>query len=484
MPSKKSVWGVPNVGRSALAVSAAFAISYSAGAVDEPVLGAADRSLVTVFLYQSGSSLATCDHNGDGFVSDVDYAFAIRDRLVALYGDDLQAGDLDGDGYQTAEDVIYAIAQQISLSLGKSSPVDETPVGVNDVAAVADLVGAGDGRGDVNFDASLDSHDIADVLGKLGTDPDLGSIDDAARDIYAYIEVLIVEGDSFYMYEGFGGSDRQVTGISNTWPSRHPKWWKPNHLTSVSVTYFDNENCQIPHSYASSSEGQPPMHGTHLSVEDCDEHLKSISYGWPPNHSMVASASWRPVYHQSDTSELIGDPEEHDRPISRAYPPGHYVIQSAEWWDHESSTSSEGHFRTTSRGWWANHTRGLSRLLEHPPDHHVVLSAGWVHEVAHSSMMWPPNHLYEVSSTWGPGGQHAVGHSSLFPPSHVVDASNTWPGPQPSWPPNHTLSMSKSWSEPSPSPWPVFPPGHSWWTTFRDIVPIPRWPFPGIPQPG
>jgi len=428
-----------------------FAIAAGAGLaaaeIPEPQrYGAADRTQVTAFLHAHGSAMLVADVTGDGFVSDTDIAFAIRDMLVQRHGPELAVGDLDGDGVVSAEDVVVAIARQLAMSIGKADPWDHEPVGAADLTAVIELVAEGDMRGDVNLDGVADVGDAVDVMARLGSETSVWSIDDAARDLHGYIDAIFAHGDGYFMHEPVEGivAGTHVRGVSSTWPDDRPRWWRDNHITSVSQSSFNPSSCNppIPHAHAFSQQGHHPVfqHDLSQSAQQCDDHQRAVSSSWPANHAMLLSPTWSPQAHQQQ--------------ISRTWPAGHAAAVSSTW-----NTPDHAHETLVSRGWWPGHSLHASQQQQFPPAHDETLSNGWLHGLAASAAVWPPNHLQGVSSTWGPA--HNVNLSAGYPPSHVPYISTGWPGPQFIWPSSHLVDTSEDWGEPAPGPWPAFPADHT-----------------------
>jgi hypothetical protein len=375
------------------------------------------------------------DMNGDGSVSDVDAAFQIEDRLVALYGPDLAVGDLDGNGVINGEDVVAAIAAVIKVCFGKATAGFD-PVSVQDVQTVMQDVQGQSIKGDINFDGSPDVQDVAEAISHLGEEVSEFDIDRKARELFEYIGAIREHGREAFMANAPAPSTH-LAGVSNTWPPFHPSWWPPNHLPGISQSY--------------------------LSPPGAPEHDSAVSASWPANHLRQSSATWPPT-HSAWSSAVGPTPTpNHSASTSATWPSGHSYGPSSTW--------PVSHEQNTSRTWWPQHNAPDSASHIVPPMHMLSITNLWEHTWAVSQLQWPPNHYPSVSDGWGPA--HQMGVSASYPPGHLNYASQSWPGPQPSWPPTHTYTVSASWGEPAPGVWPVFPPGHSWWTTFQNLVPFP-----------
>ncbi len=423
--------------------------------VTSSLAGPPDRTELTTYL--SPSPVVLSDRNGDCAVSDVDVAMILDDRLVELYGPQFETlGDLDGDGNVTSEDVIAAISKLLKSAYGKTTS-DWQPVNTSDVFATVEAVLSQLPEGDINFDGLKDVADIFVTTTQLGTSFTPSEVDQIARKAYTYVGALRQLGREHFMASACAPTSH-LEGVSNTWPPNRPTWWPPNHLTGISGSY------PPPSTY------WPHGHTIHDSnnLTSWPEHEARVSKTWPANHMWDMSRTWT-------------SPPAHGVIASAASPPPHAVGVSGHWpAGHSSSASTtwpDDHDQNTSRTWWPHHTASNSQRMVVPPVHIDAISMKWSHQASASQMVWPPNHYSSVSGGWGP--THAPGTSGSWPPAHLNYASNGWPGPQPSWPSTHTVTVSTSWGEPSPGSWPIFPPDHSWWTTFRDIPGIvPQFPWP------
>ncbi len=440
--------------------------------------GVPDRHAIVQYL--RGSAMQLRDMNGDCGISDMDVSMMIHDRLMQQYGAALAVEDLNGNGQSDGEDMMLAIIATIKSAYGKVAPAD-APVDWTDVAALCEKIDQQDPSADVNFDDAKNGLDLLAVFENFDGTFFQSELNQVAGSVFEYIGLFVEQGRDAFMATHCAEQTHQ-SGTSNTWPERHPKWWKPNHVTSVSDSF--NEPEPPGHLYQDSRREPYPR-----------AHSATVSERWPANHARVASSTWppptqRPAPEHSTTASQIEPPP----PL----PPMHRTSHSANWpaghgWA-ASETWTPTHAVQASRTWWPEHLRGDSSGSSPviPPMHATHVTDTWGHTVAGSETpRWPPNHGVRISECWGPMHQGAL--SVSYPPNHAVDASNSWPGPRPSWPPSHVRSASESWEEPTPgsgpSTWPAFPPNHNWFSTFRDVVNpvIPRFPFrprpPGPPPP-
>lgn len=425
----------------------------------------ADRTAVTEFM--SPSSMRVVDANNDCMITDIDYAIVIDAKLIQLYGTDLAVGDIDGDGLETAEDVIAAIADIISASFGKTTENDE-PISTLDVEEATDRVIEQSSDSDINLDGSSDVDDVLVPASRIGEGVSAVDVDWAARELFEYIGAIHEYGVEQFICLSCA-AEAHTEGISSSWPPDHPDWWKPNHLTGVSnyQPYWPPD-----HDYLESQqEPNPPV------------HQSNVSGNWPPNHFQSSSQTWDPPYqpHGYWVSMVGSDPPDtpyHSSSLSSAWPPGHTAAASDTWHHNEETSAQLHHDLVVSRGWWPHHTRSNSQSHTWPPAHAEDVSNSWYHQVELSQHHWPPNHYPDVSNTWGNPQQHQTGLSISYPPGHSGPASTSWPGPQPTWPPGHFASVSQSWSEPTPGSWPIFPPDHSWYTTIIQTAPLAPFPWP------
>jgi hypothetical protein len=402
------------------------------------------RTVVLGFM--AGSSLSLSDLNGDCGVTDVDVALALNQRLISEYGQVFEPAR-----FPSGESVVDAIKQVVRSSFGKTTPSPE-PVGLEDVLTVLQDVDQQSVTGDVNLDGVADLADVGGIIDRLGNQVDDWTVDHVSRELFEYVGLIRQRGVQVFMAGGCKPPDH-MKGVSDSWPLDPPDWWPPNHLSSMSRSY----------------DGSPPAHDSFDSrANPPQDHSSGVSSQWPPNHNRLSSATWPPDH--SAWSSTIGTPPNpvHYRSVSAGWPPAHAYEASHSW--------PSSHDRPVSSTWWPNHTRSDSSSRIFPPMHAESLSGQWSHQASVSQSIYPPNHYDEVSGSWGP--THNISQSSAFPPAHVSFASHSWPGPQ-TWPANHTLSMSRSWGDPASNPWPVFPPGHSWFTTFRDVISpiVPRIPW-------
>ncbi|MFG0241760.1 MAG: hypothetical protein ACF8R9_03125 [Phycisphaerales bacterium JB054] len=401
--------------------------------------GAPDRIEVTRFLSRSGIVLT--DLNGDCEVSDVDVAMALLGRMTELYGPDLLVGDQDQDGVETYQDFVTAIERLMKGAFDKTAAKGQE--------AVSDA-------GDLNFHGVVNAGDLALTLDRFGESVGDHDVEQAAQSAAEYVGALVEAGVDAFMASGCAPRTH-LFGVSDTWPPQHPGWWQPNHLVSISNGYDGEAPGPLAHdAYASS----------HLPTAP---HEVAISQQWPANHHWYASSSWdAPALHITFSSSAEYPPPHHEADVSKSWPPGHAEA--------ESSTRPKDHEAVVSRTWWPGHTYDDSVQRVMPPLHSEAFTATWVHETQNSQSRWPPNHTPSMSGSWG--WAHQRGVSTSFPPGHLSYASNTWPGPQPTWPAGHTTTVSQSWGAPGPGEWPVFPPEHSWWTTFQHIATSRnRWPW-------
>ncbi|QOI99677.1 MAG: hypothetical protein HRU70_03975 [Phycisphaeraceae bacterium] len=435
----------PRHTRSTLTLTALSAWSIAWPALAQP--SAPGRTEITSRL--SGSLLAVPDGNLDCGITDIDFAFAFafEDRLTALYGPDLAVGDLDGDGFVTGEDVVEAIRRLILAGYAKVivTPGEAPgPVTELDALAVALDVAAGEPAGDINLDGTPDVFDTLDAADRVGL-PTIHpyDLDLAAREIFDYLGVVRQRGRDYFMAEECAPKDHDP-GISRGWPKDHPVWWKPNHIRDVSRMY---------------EQISPPP------------HEENLSRSWPANHHDHFSRTW----------DKPNVPRRRDDPL---YPPPHHAKEYSDHWpaSHSKSASESWtieHDLAISAGWWPHHTATDSYTRVFPPRHLQWNSERWIHDQNQSRKEYPPNHYPLVSNTWTPPG-HNQERSNSYPPSHSMQVSLQWTSPQ-SWPPNHTLESSRTGGNPPDGGWPVFPPDHTWFTTFRDLISpiVPRLPWPG-----
>jgi hypothetical protein len=385
--------------------------------------GPLGRTVVLNLVHNSGANYV--DMNGDCEISDIDIALRVYGKLIQQYGAQLEVGDLDSDGELTAADLQFAIYTMLKMSFGKP-PLTQGPVNSSDVGAVLNGLVSGDEEFDVDMDASVSINDVAMTQNLIGLEPSDADLFAAAWELYEYIGLFETMGTEIFMRpECLAHPGGHVVGISNTWPSWTPVWWRANHYVSISESY-----------------------GTHSIT---------ISRSWPANHDPFVSKTWQWGEHVHEHS-FLSNPTDHTTNTSSKWPANHSYAQSSTWTNHEE---------LVSRAWPPGHDKVNSDLRQFPAAHSGYLSGNWSHGTASSSHDYPPNHGNTVSQTWG---SHNTGPSSTYPPNHSTYASNTWPGPQPGWPPSHSGEVSASWGEPAPNPWPpIVPPDHSWLTTFNDV---------------
>lgn len=399
--------------------------------------GPADRTSVTTFL--SDSAMILVDVNGDCQVSDVDIALTVRNLLISRFGEQMLPSDLDDDGAITSTDLGLAIIDIFRVSYGKVTTGD-APVGMNDVTQVIVGVASSSPVVDVNFDGVVDILDVLATSAMVGTVVNPSDLESKAWELMEYIGAIETNGVAAFMVSGCAGPEGHIVGISNTWPPGHPSWWPENHLSSMSQSYPG-------------------------------DHHKNVSKHWPPNHVFGVSDTWPPP-----TDSTNHDPDFHNKSVSSVWPPNHQYVHSHTWNDSDDGNHSWiDHDGVLSYGWWPGHEKSFSMNRVVPPSHKPILSEQWSHTVESSANAWPPNHQHVVSLTWTPA--HKSGTSASYPPGHVSFASYSWPGPQPGWPPSHAASISITWGEPDSGDWPLFPPDHSWFTTFTDLNGDSNWPF-------
>lgn len=420
------------------------------------VSGPPDRMTITHVMERSSMHLV--DRNNDGAVSDVDVSWIVLDRLILIYGPDLSVGDVDQNGVVNGEDMVAAIAKILRASFGKSV-TDAAPIGVQDVEVAVAGVANQNPTADLNSDGAENVFDVLVPLTNLGAEVDHEQVGQAAREAFNYIGAMRTLGTDYFM--SFGGAAAQSThmeALSQLSPASHPSWWHPNHQVAMSLSYEPWE----PNHLTEASFLNPPPNG----------HRSEVSDQWPTNHFKSASSTWpAPPSHGTVASVFNApDPGPHTTAVSGLWPSGHTYDISGGW--------GPRHDVTISRTWWPRHTVADSLSHIWPPLHAESVSGIWNHGQALSQVQWPPNHVPYLSDTWGPG--HSIGVSAEYPPGHVYYASTSWPGPQPGWPAGHTKVISIQWGEPEPDLWPpVFPPNHSWFTTFKDLRTItPRIPWP------
>lgn len=455
-----------------LGVSVAVALftNLASGQTPPTTSGPADRTEISRLLANTGVVLV--DMNQDCALSDVDIAMMVHDRLLQRFGSLITIPDLNGNGDSDQGDLLEAISQTLLLAFGEAAPTSAT-VDWDDIVVVAGGIQAGLPEADANLDQVVDGDDLMIVINNLGVRVDRFAIERSASSIFGYLDAFQQHGRESFVAVECAPSDHE-RGISNTWPERHPAWWKPNHQKAVSLSY----------------DPFPPNHELSASERNTypKTHIKAVSDRWPANHAKEASATWPPPSYPSDhaywassgheVQRSISHPNEAGQPFpthsltdSGQFPAGH-IWESSKSWPHEYQ-----HDKVISRGWWPMHFSYESRGGVGPPRHATEISGTWVHQTSVSQGRWPPNHSNLVSDGWGLG--HQMQYSGRYPPNHVVYASGTWPGPRPAWPPSHTATMSDSWpNHPTgPSDWPTWPPDHSWYTTAQDWVPSPRFPW-------
>ena len=370
------------------------------------------------------SALSPRDLTGDCVVNDADYAVGFVVRMEAIYGPEMNPGDLDGDGVVTASDQIEALARLVRASFGVVAASDGE-VGVDDITVVAASFGTRAISYDLTGDGLVGNSDLIEVVSRYGDRPNGHEVYQIARELYTYLGLVAEHGVEAFMASGcaFGTQPPpgHIVGVSRTWPRIAPPWWPPNHQTSVSNMY--------------------------------DDHLTATSATYPPNHHADVSAGWEDE-----------DNDSHDEALSATWPPSHWADASRSWDEEEPGD----HDQASSATWFPNHWGSASRNREFPPEHGATVSGGWDHGTDRSSQEFPPNHIFGVSQSYGP---HSVGVSVSWPPSHVRGASNSWPGPMP-WPPSHIATRSSEWGDPAPGPWPVFPHDHNWLDSFNETNPF------------
>jgi hypothetical protein len=430
---------------------------WLAAPVSAQMYGPPDRMTITRIM--AASSMDLRDMNGDQAISDVDVSLMVLDRLVEKYGPDLSVGDVDGNGVENGEDMVAAIATIVRASFGKTA-LDEGPISETDVDIAVQGIRSQVPEADLNFDGEADARDVMVTIEAIGVEVDSAhDIDAASRELFAYIGAILTHGREYFMATEVA-ANTHLLGVSSTWPPNHPGWWPPNHTTGVSRSYEPPPRSPYHTVYDSQRNPGPPP------------HEKSVSRRWPANHQKAASETWLPPPNHGLLASLQGEtpPPSHDYAVTRTWPTSHRHSASVTWPAH--------HDQTISRTWWPQHTAADSSSRTWPPMHDSGFSDTWTHGTQLSQSNWPPNHDTMISEGWGP--THNMNMSAMYPPGHVSYASNTWPGPQPLWPPGHTEALSRQWGEPSPNPWPpIFPPDHSWWTTFKDLHDvIPRLPWP------
>lgn len=430
-----------------------------AAPVSAQVYGPPDRMTITRIM--SASSMELRDMNGDEALSDVDVSLMVLDRLVETYGPGLDVGDVDGNGAENGEDMVAAIAKIVRAAFGKTA-ADEGPISDEDVEIAVDGVLGQAVGADLNFDGQTDAQDVMVTVDAFGSEVDSEhDINAASRELFAYIGAILTRGPEYFMATE-AAPNSHLDGVSSTWPHDRPKWWPPNHTTGVSHSYEPPPRPPYHTVYDSQRTPGPPPHET------------SVSRSWPANHFKAASETWLPPPSHAFWPSLQGEapPPSHDYAVTRTWPTSHGHAASVTW--------PAQHDQTVSRTWWPQHTAADSGSHTWPPLHEAGFSGTWTHGRLLSESKWPPNHYLMISDGWS--NQHQTGISALYPPGHLSYASVTWPGPQPIWPPGHTKDESSQWSQPIPGQWPLFPPDHSWWTTFKDlhnVVPRLPWPVSG-----
>jgi hypothetical protein len=460
-------------GRSLISALSAAACSVSLYAGPPYVqVGPPDRVSATNFLVTQGSSIQLRDMNNDSVVSDTDVALQVYDQLIAVYGPDLQVGDLDQDGVVSSEDLIEAIARVLLSTFGKVTP-DEQPVGPGDVLTVVDGIMNASPTADVNLDGAADALDIAVPITNIELDlfPLEHGIRGIALGLYDYIVVIQAEGREALMADEPVAADEHAVIVSGSWPSNPPRWWPPNHRRSVSETIKPEYPKLPPWSLQTVDPAWPPLPS---------EHAHSISRRWPANHDLWISQTWEGFDHDLDLSVVPGQwpsptlPQHLSGLSKQQWPPNHAAQFSRTW--------PASHDQADSRGWWPMHTWIDSSQRRHPPMHSKWITS-WDHYFEQSKLVFPPNHTRLISRSWPLS--HQAGLSAHYPPNHISHLSYTWPGPRPLWPPNHTQEFSDRWPSPAPpAGWPLFPPDHTWFTTFTQIQPpgiIPRIPWAAEP---
>jgi len=302
------------------------------------------------------------------------------------------AGDVDGDGMVTLQDVLLVAANQGAIEQGDP----------------ASMQGDLDRDGDVDADdllileqaldapVNIPPPDTLNLLKAILMESTSTSYDTAYE---VFVDESVIEGD------GWIGPPDHKQQISQTWPPPRrfpPKdpLWPKDHLGSVSLTWWPPPEPEGP--------GKKPK--------------------WPANHHEDISQTWDPL-----PDETFED-----------WVPNHIVDPSLDW------NNEPIHVNLISVLWPPGHEVNPSILNQDDGNHLGVISQLWGdHEVEPSlnNLGLPPNHLLEVSSTWAP--DHNTETSDNWHPGHLGIVSDSWgPNDPTSWPANHWASASAEWFGP------------------------------------
>lgn len=407
------------------------------------------------------SSLTQLDYTGDCEVTSDDIAIATLLQLQRL---DYTNNDINADGVVNFVDTRLQIESIIRASL--LDPTGSKDITTDDIFAIIDAMGTQLGTAssiaaDVDLDGDVDLQDLEIIL-----DAELGGTqitDDF--DYYSGAALLqefiggIADAVDAGIYSEATAQNRAACGgsfASDNWPQPLER-----HTVSVSRDY--------------------PADG---------EHEKALSIIWPPNHQHEVSQHW-PVdcgpagtFGTGRKCEFEGGaemwPANHLQQHSIGWePPDFHSTSQSELWkfipNHDSAISvtwPADHLRMVSHRWPAGHHGDVSESNTFPDmnSHSVLISNGYTNQNQETSVDWPPSHVETLSDTWA---VHQLHNSISWPASHSFSVSQSWPaGTLPQWPPNHNHTVSGSESSPPnlPNSPTLFPEGHSYLTTLRDIL--------------
>lgn len=388
------------------------------------------------------------DIDGDGVVSDMDFI-----AWFVSYVDDVPIVDVNGDGFIDCDDAVLTLAAVLNGLAGDLEP--DGVINAQDVAAVVQKMkeplpsgGITAREGDVNVDGVVDEHDISLILDSIGQSMELSSED------VAFSILESVPGSMCY-------AKKHSAYFSSTWPGdRRPRWAPPDHHYDFSRTWPPERRPETP-----PPGWEPP---------------------WPANHHADLSRSWPLVdwpYGHMLLASLMNWPGEHGTNFSSKWPPNHNYSVTREWVVPLPNTTWPPHsIDSSSRNWPPNHRLEQSNSTGphhvatswrlRPPSPHLQDVSKTRHP-AHDptrSAMWPPNHYTHVTNGWP--DSHSMSTSVYWPPNHYTVPSSGWPqDTDPPWLPNHFLETSLKEMKPG-VPTSFFPPGHSYRTTFQEVIPL------------
>jgi hypothetical protein len=411
-------------------------------------------SVYLVERYGSGKQIMDLYHDG---VDDLDFYNWLATGPLS----DAPIDDLDGSGAIDEADARLLLAAALAVYSGDhdhDDAVDADDVGLSIVEVGGTSIHGEVIPGDIDADGDVDLDDI-----QLTATQSSSFYDQVHLDIAAKILEVSEDGPS-----SGGGPGPDYSSI----------YEPPNHSQGVSSTYPG-------HIFGYSKQPVIPNdHDFGISTTwPISDHDGFKSRHYPPNHYATISNRWRwPDDDSHNYSVSVANPP-HALSSSKYWPPNHVMAVSGGWYPPETPPL-ERHAIQSSRTWPPNHTtENSSAIGEHDEmwslnvprsDHLTEFSGTWDHNPELSGIAWPPSHIQSPSSGWP--DSHTANTSIYWPGNHLINASGTWPhDTDTNWPPNHMLEFSNSWSQPGPGV-PLFPPGHSIWTTaneIKDALPLP-----------